>query len=83
MWIPEFLMVYKIRGWGRAGGGVMSRVGNDRVHGNLTGGEEARGGGSPVGKRRGEDAGGGGGEPPDTIASTFWPITRTLFQRMA
>ena len=43
---------------GGAGGGAMSRVGNDRG-GNLTGGGKRPGGGSPVGKRRGEDAGGG------------------------
>ena len=63
MWIPEFLMVYKMaggheRGGGGPGGGVMSRVGNDRVHGNLTGGGRPRGK-SPVGKRRGENARGG------------------------
>ena len=56
MWIPEFLMVYKIRG-GRAGW-VMARVGNDRG-GNLTGGggrgrgEGKSGGKAPGGKRRG------------------------------
>ena len=58
MWIPEFLMV--IRSGGRAGGGgVMSRVGNDRGGGNLTGGEEAEGeksgGKAPGGRRRGGD----------------------------
>ena len=53
MWIPEFLMVYKIRGGGRAGG-VMSRVGNDR-------GELDRGGRGRGGEVRWESAGGGGG----------------------
>ena len=53
MWIPEFLIVYKIRG-GRAGGG--NGTGGKWPGGNLTGGR-GRGGGSPVGKRRGEDAG--------------------------
>ena len=31
MWIPEFFMVYKIRGGGERAGWVMSPVGNDRV----------------------------------------------------
>ena len=55
MWIPEFLMVYKIRG--ERAGWVMLRVGNDRV-GTWPGGGRGRGGGKsggkvPGGKRRG------------------------------
>ena len=42
MWIPEFLMVYKIRG--ERAGWVMSRVGNDRG-GELDRGGRGRGGG--------------------------------------
>ena len=77
MWIPEFLMVYQIRGGGRAGW-VMSRVGNDR------GGELDRGGGGkrPGGEVRWESAGGGGktpggGGPPDTIRMPM--IIATLY----
>ena len=60
MWIPEFLMVYKIRGGGERAGWVMSRVGNDRG-GNLTGGGgrgrgEKSGGKAPGGRRRGDTA---------------------------
>ena len=50
MWIPEFLMVYMIRG-GRAGW-VMARVGNDRGGKRPPGGGKS-GGKAPVGKRRG------------------------------
>ena len=50
MWIPEFLMVYKIRG----GGGEMTGWELDR------GGGKRPGGKSPVGKRRGGGRPGGG-----------------------
>ena len=68
MWIPEFLMVYKIRG--ERAGWVMSRVGNDRG-GELDRGGRGRGGGSPVGKRRGGNAGGGTRLIPDSTTQYF------------